>query len=170
MTGPGLEPPRRLQRRQALAWLVGVSGNLCAGCSSSEGTPTGLTRSLTTAAHAAAPGETLDLERVVAQDWDTVILIGPYTPVPMIEKAIGGAAPRAVTRLSIEERDDINVLVFLLAGKVAAAVALPRSAADFNRADLLRPLDRQRAHLVRSSSGVVFRVISRSERPVGRGG
>ena len=146
--------PKGAQRRQAILWVACILG---VGCESG-GSDVELTRSLTEAAEAVAPGQVLSLDRAAQKPWDTVVLVGPYTPVSLIEKAIGTTVPDNVRRLALEGRDDVNLLLFLSSGKVIAAVVLPRRVADFNKADLLRPVARSKSNLVRAATGVAFRL------------
>jgi hypothetical protein len=144
-----------LLRRQALLLIIGMT--IVAGCQPAGEADMELTQTLTRAAEGVAPGQVLSLDAVVTQPWDQVLLVGPYTPNTLIEKATGGALPAALQRIDIDKRDDVNAVVFLLDGKASAAVALPRRVADFNKADLLRPVARAQAQLVRAASGVEFR-------------
>ena len=116
-----------------------------------------LSMSLERAAEAVAPGQVLSLDKVVLLPWDRVVLVGPYTPTSLVQQATGGAVPAELERIEIDRRDDINVLIFMQGSKASAAVALPRRVADFDKADLLRPKDRQKAQLVRAAAGVQFR-------------
>ena len=92
-----------------------------------------------------APGQVLSLDKVVVQPWDQVLLVGPYTPNALIQKATGGGMPAEMGAIEIDKRDDVNVLIFMRGGKASTAVALPRRVADFDKADLLRPTDRKNA-------------------------
>jgi hypothetical protein len=128
-----------------------------AGCERAGEADLELTQTLTKAAEAVAPGQRLLLDKVVSQPWDQVLLFGPYTTVDLMKKAVSGDLPPALGRIQIERRDDVNAVVFLHCGMVAAVVALPRSVADFPKSELMRPVPRTQAQLVRGASGVDFR-------------
>lgn len=143
-----------LPRREILLW---ITCTLTAGCQPAAKADMELTKTLTQAAEAVAPGQLLSLDKVVVQPWDQVLLVGPYTPNAVIQKATGGSLPAELERLEIDKRDDVNLLIFMQGGKPSTAVALPRRVADFDKADLLRPTERQKAQLVRAATGVGFR-------------
>lgn len=115
-----------------------------------------LTQTLTRSAEATAPGQTLSLDTLLPMAWDHVLIVGPYTPVALIEKAMGASMSSQLRAIEIDQRDDVHAVVFVQQGQVAAAVALPRRVADFDKADLLRPVPRGEARLIRASSGVRF--------------
>ena len=150
MTFSPLVPRRRL----ALLW---ITCTIAAGCQPAGEADMELTQALTQAAERVAPGQVLSLDKAVTQPWDHVLLVGPYTPNDLMQKVVGGTLPAALERIEIDKRDDVNAVVFMLDGKASAAVALPRRVADFRKTDLLRPVPRQQAQLVRAASGVDFR-------------
>ena len=137
--------------------LLAILFTMAAGCQPAGTADMALTQTLTQAAEAVVPGQLLALDEVVTQPWDQVLLIGPYTPADVMKKILGGELPAALQRIQIDERDDVNAVVFLEGGRATAAVALPRRVADFRKTDLLRPVPRQQAQLVRAASGVDFR-------------
>ena len=140
-------------RRRTL--LAGLAGALAAACR--PGGDAEMARSLADAARAVAPGQVLSLDQAVPIAWDRVMLVGPYTPPAAVRAAAGEDLPADVERSGIDRRDDINLLVFLRRGGDGLALELGRGLADFDRADLLRPVDRARARLVRGATGVLFR-------------
>ncbi len=141
-----------VRRRALLLCLVGLSS---AGCRPADRPD--MTRALATAATAVAPGQVLVLEQAVPLAWDRVLVVGPYTPLDAIRAAAGGPLPADAERIGIDKRDDIDMLVFLRPGGDGLALALGRDVADFDKADLLRPVPRAQARLVRAASGVAFR-------------
>lgn len=62
--------------------------------------------------------------------WDKVWIFGPYTPTDKIE-AVTGISGVARDTQGIESRDDIDVLLFVRGGRVAASVAHARDRGDF---------------------------------------
>ena len=143
---------RPLRRRTMLACLAGTLATAC-----HSGRSTEMARSLASAAQAVAPGQVLSLEQAVPTAWDRVMLVGPYTPSAAIRAAAGDKLPAEVEGSGIDGRDDINLLVFLRRGGDGLALELGRGLADFDKGDLLRPVDRARARLVRDPKGMRFR-------------
>jgi hypothetical protein len=146
--------PFSASRRLTLLLIVAATA---AGCEPAGKADMELTQTLTQAAEAVAPGQVLSLDKVVTQPWDQVLLLGPYTTEDLMKQTVGGDLPAALQRMQIDQRDDVNAVVFLQGGKVVAAVALPRRVADFPKSELLRPVMRTQAQLVRAASGVAFR-------------
>jgi hypothetical protein len=138
-------------------FLLLIVSAVSTGCEPGGKAEMELTQTLTKAAEAVAPGQALSLDKLVTQPWDQVLLFGPYTTVDLMKRAVGGELPPALQRIQIEQRDDVNAVVFLQGGKVVAAVALPRRVADFPKSELLRPVPRNQASLLRAASGVEFR-------------
>lgn len=138
-------------------FLLLIVSAVASGCEPGGKAEMELTQTLTNAAEAVAPGQSLSLDKVVTQPWDHVLLFGPYTTVDLMKKAVGGDLPPALQRIQIEQRDDVNAVVFVREGKVAAAVALPRRVADFPKSELLRSVPRTQAKLLRAATGVEFR-------------
>ena len=141
-------------RRQAFLSLFLA---MTTGCSPKESSDMVLTQTLTHAAEAVGPGQALVLGDLVTQPWDQVILFGPYTPEEVMRKALGVELPVSLKNIKIDERDDVNALVFLNGKSLAAAVALPRRVADFSKTELQRAVVRAQARLVRDAAGVNFR-------------
>lgn len=148
---------RSIQRRLTLQALSTLLIGQVAGCDSGGKADMPLTQSLTQAAMDVASGNTLVLDKVIAQPWDHAVVFGPYTPKDSMRQVLGGDLPAVLEQIQIEQRDDVNAVVFLAGGKVAAAVALPRRVADFPKSELQRPVARAKAQLVRDASGVNFR-------------
>jgi len=136
--------------------LLAVSA-MASGCEPGGKADMELAQRLTKAAEAVAHGQLLSLDKLATQPWEEVLLIGPYTPVDLMKQAVGGDLSPALQRIQIEQRDDVNAVVFLQGGKVAAAVALSRRVADFPKSELLRPVPRAQAQLLRATAGVDFR-------------
>ena len=137
-----------------LLLFLGVLG---AGCEVGGKPEIDPTQTLTQAAGTVQPGQELALDRVVAQPWDRVLVIGPYTPEDEMKKAIGAELPPTLKRIQIDRRDDVHAVVFMQGSTAAAAVALPRRVADFPKSELLRPVRREQAQLVKDPKGVTYR-------------
>jgi hypothetical protein len=61
----------------------------------------------------------------------SLCIFGPYTPASSIEGVTG--IPGVVRNVhAIESRDDIDALLFIRAGRIAASVAHPRNRGDFD--------------------------------------
>ena len=76
------------------------------------------------------PGTRLVLAEHTGFPWDTVCIVGPYTPDDRVDSLIGiqGAAGQAY---DIQSNDGINVLMFVREGRIASSVAHGRNQGDF---------------------------------------
>ena len=76
------------------------------------------------------PGTRLALAQSATFEWDQVCLFGPYTSDDEVDAVTGiaGAAQRA---FDVRSNEDINVLLFIQAGRVIESVAHPRRWDDF---------------------------------------
>jgi hypothetical protein len=72
----------------------------------------------------------VSLADIAPGSWRRVYIFGPYTPVSTIRDCLGVSWARPLAR-GIQERDDVNLLIFEYAGHVHRSVAVSRSAADF---------------------------------------
>jgi hypothetical protein len=104
--------------------LLALAG-LTSACSS-EGT---VNRSIAASVRK-GPGTRLVLAEHAGFPWDTVCIVGPYTPDDKIDSLTGiqGAARQAH---GIRSNDSINVLMFISESRIAAAVAQARNQGDF---------------------------------------
>lgn len=149
--------PSGARRRPTLLSLSVILIGLTAGCDPDGKVDMPLTQILTQAAMAVAPGDLLVLDKVVTQPWDRAVVFGPYTPEDLMKQTLGGELPAVLLRIQIDQRDDVNLVVFLAGAQVTAAVALPRRVADFPKSELQRLVSRAQAQWVRDAGGLAFR-------------
>ena len=114
-------------RTEFWKWLI--ASIAVAGCSSACGREGSLTRAIAAAA-VQGPGTRVVLEEHTEFRWDSVCILGPYTPDSTVEALTGiqGAAGRAH---DIRSRDEINVLMFIRDGRIVLSAAQARSQGDF---------------------------------------
>jgi hypothetical protein len=75
-------------------------------------------------------GDTLNISAVTRFAWDKLFIFPPYTPIEVMDRALGVTAPSALKDTRIFERDDINVFVFLVNDEITAVISLPREVVD----------------------------------------
>lgn len=73
----------------------------------------------------------LDLSRYNDFEWDHLIIIPPYSNLSQIEEKQNISLKNVSN--SIEELDDINLIVFLKKGKAVKSIELKRSYGDFKK-------------------------------------
>ena len=112
---------------------------------------------LATALRGTRPGQVLDLARVVPGSWDHVLVAGPYESKERLRQACDGRLPPELERLDdFGVSEGSNWLVFLQYGEAGQALEVSRRDADFGNAQLMHPVPRARARLVRAASGPAF--------------
>jgi hypothetical protein len=79
-------------------------------------------------------GDTLNMMEIISSDWDRMYVFGPYTPESKIQEVLGFELKE---NFRIDERDDINLLVFVKDNNVIQLIYFPRSFGDFTSADYL---------------------------------
>ena len=82
---------------------------------------------------AAARGEPADFARVDRFVWDTMYVFGPYTPPDTVEAALGFTWSDP-DKVAIEQRDDINLVIFTRGRAVVDSLELERRKIDFDLA------------------------------------
>ena len=85
-----------------------------------------------------------------------MFVFGPYTPMTVIEAATNLQASEDIKRTKIEERDDINLLLFMKHDHVQTVIALPRSVIDFTLKENTKSIKRDMAVFKGSSIGSPF--------------
>jgi hypothetical protein len=75
-------------------------------------------------------GTAVSLADIAPGSWRRVYIFGPYTPVSEIRACLGVLWARPLAR-GIQNRDDVNLLIFEYPGHAHRSVAVPRGAADF---------------------------------------
>ena len=73
-----------------------------------------------------------DIKAFTNFDWDKLFVFNPYTPQSLIAEKIGNDADQ-LKQVNMDEREDINLLVFTNAGKIVEFVEFPRSKGDFDK-------------------------------------
>ncbi|MEQ1621099.1 MAG: hypothetical protein ABL919_06805 [Methylococcales bacterium] len=85
------------------------------------------------------------MDTVNKGEWDRMFVFAPYTALSEIETAIKLKASPAIENARLEERDDINLIVFLNRDNITFAAAVPRSVADFSISKEVQPISRSAA-------------------------
>ena len=134
--------------RDVLAVLVG----LLAACTSSNQGTERFAHDLEGASKGLKGDEILRMDLVNAGQWDRMFIFPPYTPTRDIEAVLKSKLSASITESRINERDDINLLVFVNGGKIQMAVAVARGVVDFSF-PMPQPLARDRAQFRRPASG-----------------
>ncbi len=75
-------------------------------------------------------GTTIDLQNVVAYDWERLCVIGPYATNKSIEEQIGFPWD-GLSKSTIGDHDNISLLVFVKSNSVVAFTEHPRGKGDF---------------------------------------
>lgn len=73
----------------------------------------------------------LDLGRITNRDWDSLLILTPYTNSDKMEKQLGISLSRT-KHSGIESRDDISQLIFFEKGEPVDMVEYPRYLGDFS--------------------------------------
>ncbi|MEW9897555.1 hypothetical protein ABWL39_02800 [Chitinivorax sp. PXF-14] len=90
-------------------------------------------------------GQAVQMEAVNPARWSRLYVFAPYTPLAVIGAAIKTPLSADIERTGLQERDDINLLVFVDQHSVALVAAVPRNVVDFSVAGAGRPYDRHAA-------------------------
>lgn len=141
---------------RGLAACVPLLAGLLVACASDDRAATFI-HDLGVAVHGLQPGQTLPMEAVNQAGWSQLYVFTPYTPVAVIGSVIKTPVSADIERAGLQERDDINLLVFLDQHSVQLVAAVPRNVVDFSPAVAGRPYDRKAA---------VFKYAVRDGRPV----
>jgi hypothetical protein len=102
------------------------------------------------------PGAQVSLATVVPGA-TRVFVFGPYTPLVAARRCLGGSAPNVLRGL--EDRDDVNVLVFQMADGDLESVAMSRAAGDFGPEATGRSYAMREAEFVVRRSGDEYRLV-----------
>ena len=139
-------------------FLLGLAAGLLllAACAGEDRAATFI-HGLGVAVHGLQAGQTLQMETVNPAGWSQLYVFAPYTPLAVIGAAIKTPLPADIERIGLQERDDINLLVFVDQRSVQLVAAVPRNVVDFSVAGAGRPYDRHAA---------VFSYAVRDGRPV----
>lgn len=76
--------------------------------------------------------DSIKIEAITNFEWDKLFIFAPYTPMDVIDKALGKSLPSELENTRIFERDDINVFVFLKNDLVINVFTLPREILDLS--------------------------------------
>lgn len=104
----------------------------------------------------ATTGEEIRMAALGNNDWDAFFLFSPYSSLERIEKIIGTKPPRSIAKSGIDERDDINLFVFMKHQVVGMALTVLRKDFDASVPDERQPLNKDSAVFVKSSAGSTF--------------
>lgn len=105
----------------------------------------------------------LKLSRITRFGWDRLFVFPPSTPLAEISKILGAPVPAAIMKTGIEQREDINLLVFLNGEKIVEVSPVPRSGADFFVGLVGISLDTNNAVFAKASSGKLLALAALKE-------
>ncbi len=95
----------------------------------------------------------LKLSHITRFGWDRMFVFPPSTPLAEIGKILGAPVPAAILKTGIEQREDINLLVFLNEEKIVHVSPVPRAGVDFFVGLVGISLDANNAVFAKASSG-----------------
>src|SRR5688572_47924 len=95
---------------RTLVAIIVALGAAC--CDSNSATMSSLSPQLGRAVSKLKVGEELRVADLNSAPWEKLVVVAPYTPTSVIETAIGGKVVPEIKAARIEERDDINLLIF----------------------------------------------------------
>jgi|GEM_PF-3065668 len=119
--------------------------SILTGCSSEDKATSVFVQNLENASGALKAGQELRMDVVNKGEWNRMFVFSPYTPLSEIETAIKLKVSSAIESARLNERDDINLLVFLNGDTMQLVAAVPRKIADFSVARNAQPLNRNSA-------------------------
>ena len=73
----------------------------------------------------------LTLAHITRFGWDRMIVFSANTPASQIAKTLGIPLPDAIRNTRIEERNDINLMIFLQGDTITQVSTIPRNVVDF---------------------------------------
>jgi len=126
------------------------------GCSSEDKVTSAFVQDLENASGALKAGQELRMDVVNKGEWNRMFVFVPYTPLSEIETAIKLKVSSAIESARLNERDDINLLVFLNGDTIQVVAAVPRKVVDFSVAKNAQPLSRNSAVFKKVDSGGVL--------------
>ena len=98
----------------------------------------------------------LDLNKVTDFEWDTLLILHPYSTLHQVEKKLNIDLSQ-IKQTAIESRDDISVLIFYHNRKITKIVEYPRYPGDFAE-NKIEFIPRKQA---------IFNVITTTQRNLG---
>jgi len=126
---------------------------LITGCSQSDELADGFIRDLGKVNEALKSDQVLRMDTVNKGEWDRMFVFSPYTALSEIEAALKQKAAPAIENFRLEERDDINLIVFLNGDKITIVAAVPRSVADFSISKDIQPISRSASVFKNTGAG-----------------
>ena len=105
----------------------------------------------------------LKVSRITRFGWDRMFVFPPYTPAAEISKVLGKPVPASITKFGIDERDDINLLVFLNGQSVVEVSPVPRNAVDIVVGLVGMSLDANNAVFAKASAGNILALAALKE-------
>ncbi len=126
--------------------------------------PVGFTGDLLEAVHKLqGEQDQLKLSRITRFGWDRMFVFPPSTPLTEISKFLGAPVPAAILKTGIEQREDINLLVFLSGEKIVEVSQIPRTNVDFFVGLVGMSLDTNNAVFARSGGGKLLALAALKE-------
>ena len=83
----------------------------------------------------ASTTDSIDFEEFTSFDWESLIILMPYSLPDQVEETLR-IDLSSIRHLGIEERDDINLIVFLQHNAPVKVIAFPRHKGDFADNDI----------------------------------
>lgn len=105
----------------------------------------------------------LKLSRITRFGWDRMFVFPPSTPLTEISKILGAPVPAAILKTGIEQREDINLLVFLNGQSIVEVSPVPRTGVDFLVGMVGISLDTNNAVFAKASSGKLLALAELKE-------
>lgn len=115
------------------------------GCSHHDEVAMNFVNALEKASKSIEVNQELRIASINKSDWNKMFIFSPYTPLTEIETALKTQLSSEIKSIKIDERDDINLFIFLKNENVQMAAAVPRNVMDISIPKGAQPLNQERA-------------------------
>ena len=115
------------------------------GCSDHDEIVMNFVNELEKVAKSTGVNQELKIAAINKGDWNKMFVFSPYTPLTEIEAALKTQASSEIKSIKIDERDDINLFVFLKNENIQMAVAIPRNVMDVSIPKEVQPFNQENA-------------------------
>lgn len=103
------------------------------------------------------------LDRLINEDFDSYVIVPPYTNIKMVEKIIGIELNK-INKTRIERRDDIYVLCLVKENTLTNYYELSRNSIDFSEISDLN-LNKKESELILVKQQGIYRITKASCSP-----
>jgi len=125
------ERMKRLLQKRITRYIAAAVLSLLASCGQHNDSASSNTQLVDKIENAISSGDSvLDLDKVADFSWDSLLILNPYTHLDVVSAELNVDLSSA-KESAIDQRDDINVLLFFANGQQVKLVEFPRISGDF---------------------------------------